>query len=457
MQQAERDGQRVQERAPGKRAVGLRARLDHGIALSSPQLLDARARRAQRRERLGVARSAGVEARRIDRNDAEATGAHGAHQIGGPRRDDLDALGGDARQQLAGRTLSRRPGTREQSPHRCALEGANRLALASRDDQPYAPGIRVRLPHQCIGGGQRELEAGVRGTADLGRGASVQDDGELIAGRVVQLLDHETTAVGRRGPVHPAQRLARLVLAHAMQLVTAAAQPVTGEGDVAVAVEHRLGELERRGEHRQRRAAARDVDPPRKAERVLTHELRGSELEEAALERAELVGPAQDAQAAGRVRPQRTDGPPAGLTERRAPAARALQRPQLHEHSHTLTRVGKRRERAQRDVRAACQAHPGAREQRGRHERATEQRDLLRAEQPREDQRSQARPEQHAPARAQRRPPGLPARARVHSGTGTRASSSSTTEATSAGAPAAGSSRCASASRASSLTSSGST
>ena len=118
MQHAERDGQRVQERAPEKLAVGLRAALDRGIAPGPPQLLDARARRAQRRERLGVARSPGVEARRIDRDDAEPPGAHGAHDIGGPRRDDLDVLGCEPRHQLARRTLTGRPGAREQSPHR---------------------------------------------------------------------------------------------------------------------------------------------------------------------------------------------------------------------------------------------------------------------------------------------------------------------------------------------------
>ena len=315
----------------------------------------------------------------------------------------------------------------------------------------------MRLPHQRIGGGQRELEAGVRRAADLGRGASVQNDGELISGRVVQLLDHEATAVGRRGPVHAAQRLPRLVLAHAMQLVTAAAQPVSREGDVAVAAEHRLGELERRSQHRQRRAATRDIDPPGKAEGVFAHELRRAELEQAPFEWAKLVAPAQAAQAAGRVGPQRADWPSACLAERRAPAARAFQRSQLHEHAHALTRMGERRERAQRDVRSARQADPGARENGGRHERAAEQRNLLRTEQPREDQRNNAEPEHRAPTRGQRRPPDLPARTRTHSGTGTRESSSSRTEATSAGAPTAGSRRCSSASRASCLTSSGST
>ena len=132
-----------------------------------------------------------------------------------------------------------------------------------------------------------------------------------------------------RGPVHAAQRLARLVLAHAVQLVAAAAQPLAHAQRVAGAGERRLRELERRCDHRQRGAAARRVEPAREAERVLADQLARAELVQPAPQRPELVAAAQHAQAAADDGPQRAGLLHPVLAERRAARPRARERPQL--------------------------------------------------------------------------------------------------------------------------------
>ncbi len=223
----------------------------HRLELGPPQLLYANAGGAQGGQGLGVAPQTGVEAGRIDCNDTEAPRAHRADEIGGAGRDDFDALGGQAADQLAGRTLAARPRARQQPPGGDALAGAGGLAVTAGDDEPHASGVGVRLRHEGLGRSQRELEARARSPADVGGRARVQDDGDLIGCGVVQLLHHQAAAVGRRGPVHSAQRLAGLVLAHAVQLVPATPQPPASEGGVAAAAEHLLGKLQRGGEHRQ--------------------------------------------------------------------------------------------------------------------------------------------------------------------------------------------------------------
>src|SRR2546426_12637896 len=54
-----------------------------------------------------------------------------------------------------------------------------------------------------------------------GFGVGVQQDGDLVAWRVLELLDHQLATPCRRRPVHATQGLPLLVVAHAMELEAA--------------------------------------------------------------------------------------------------------------------------------------------------------------------------------------------------------------------------------------------
>ena len=69
---------------------------------------------------------------------------------------------------------------------------------------------------------------------------AVEEHGHLVAGRVLELLDHQRPAARGRGPVHHAQRLAFHVLAHAVQLETA--RPSQQEASAVLGVRAALGE-----------------------------------------------------------------------------------------------------------------------------------------------------------------------------------------------------------------------
>ena len=66
-----------------------------------------------------------------------------------------------------------------------------------------------------------ELEARVRRRRRDPRALRVEQDGRLVARRVLELLDHQLPALRGRGPVHPPQRLALCVLAHAVEVEAA--------------------------------------------------------------------------------------------------------------------------------------------------------------------------------------------------------------------------------------------
>ena len=188
-----------------KRAVGpgRRGRGERGLGLGTPQLLHAHARRAQRRERVCVARHRRVEARRVDGDDSEPPCADGAEDIAGPARDHLDALGREPREQLARRPLAARP--RTSSNRRTAVRS---LALAGSPSAP-ATTSRTRLASACAcatrapaaASASSKLESG--GAADLGRATRIEDDRELVARGIVQLLDHQAAAMRRRGQCTP--------------------------------------------------------------------------------------------------------------------------------------------------------------------------------------------------------------------------------------------------------------
>ena len=155
--------------------------------------------------------------------------------------------------------------------------------------------------------------------------------------------------MGGRGPVHAAQRLAGLVLAHAVQLVPAAAQPPAREGDVAAAAEHRPRAA--------RAAAASTVSDvlPRvaSARRASPNGSSRTSSRRPARARRARAGRARSSRAARADRRSCTGrsahtGPPPASRNAAAATARALQRPQLDLHAHPLARVRERRQRAQR-------------------------------------------------------------------------------------------------------------
>ena len=61
-----------------------------------------------------------------------------------------------------------------------------------------------------------KLESG--GSPTAWRGIAVEDDDDTVVGRVLELLHHELAAARARRPVHTAQRLALLVLAHRVEV-----------------------------------------------------------------------------------------------------------------------------------------------------------------------------------------------------------------------------------------------
>ena len=63
-----------------------------------------------------------------------------------------------------------------------------------------------------------ELERVVRRLAHDGSRVAVQENGGLVARRVLELLHHQVPAPGRRRPVHTPKRLSLLVVAHRMEV-----------------------------------------------------------------------------------------------------------------------------------------------------------------------------------------------------------------------------------------------
>ena len=126
-----------------------------------------------------------------------------------------------------GAVLSEQPGDRRVPAglHRCEqfertppvggrrVDVLNVLALRVHDQYCTPPPSDVRI-EQGAGGSNLHVEA----LAHHRLGVCVEQHGDLVARSVLELLHHQLAAPRRRRPVHPAQRLALLVLAHAVQL-----------------------------------------------------------------------------------------------------------------------------------------------------------------------------------------------------------------------------------------------
>src|SRR5207247_1633094 len=74
--------------------------------------------------------------------------------------------------------------------------------------------------------GLQDRAGGPHGDVEERTGAAspgVEDDGDVLTRRVLQLLDHQVPAPCRRAPVHLAQRVALDVVPHAVQVEAARA------------------------------------------------------------------------------------------------------------------------------------------------------------------------------------------------------------------------------------------
>ncbi len=124
---------------------------------------------------------------------------------------------------------------------------------------------------------------------------AVEEDRDLVARRVLELLHHELAAPRRRAPVHLAQRLAPLVLAHAVQLE--ACRPAEEEPAAVLCVRTSLGEEPfQRDQARvddKRLRLPLDELAARQRERILDREPHGLECVAPARDALELVAGAE--------------------------------------------------------------------------------------------------------------------------------------------------------------------
>ena len=90
------------------------------------------------------------------------------------------------------------------------------LRVEHQHSSTTAPHVRLE---DRPGGADPHFEA----LPHYGLGVGVEQDGDLVAGRVLELLDHQLTATRGRSPVDAAQGFSLLVLAHAVQLEAAVA------------------------------------------------------------------------------------------------------------------------------------------------------------------------------------------------------------------------------------------
>ena len=91
-------------------------------------------------------------------------------------------------------------------------------AIQSQHGAPAAPGMRMEQRAGCPYGG---VEARPGRRADVARRIAVEQHDHFVARRVLELLDHQLPAAGGRAPVHLAQRLALLVVAHRVEVEAA--------------------------------------------------------------------------------------------------------------------------------------------------------------------------------------------------------------------------------------------
>ena len=101
-----------------------------------------------------------------------------------------------------------------------AVEGMNALigARGAVDDQRRAPTAGGMRLEDRAGRLHLELEGVVRRDPDDRPRVSVEEDGGLVARRILELLDHQVPAPRRGRPVHAPQRLSLLVVAHRVEV-----------------------------------------------------------------------------------------------------------------------------------------------------------------------------------------------------------------------------------------------
>ncbi len=299
------------------------------------------------------------------------------------------------------------------------------------------------------GGAHRHVEGRLRRLPGDRGGVTVEEHGDLVARRVLQLLHHQLPAVGGRAPVHLAQRLALLVLAHAVQLEPG--RPAEQQPPSLLRVRAALGEqpLERR------RAAGRRRAPAPRSGRSPCARARTGPRRTAGRSRPRS---ARAARAAARTRRRTVAGPPAPArsgARRAGPASRGRRASAAGPRTSAPPRArpGRRRPRAGRGP-SPCRGDPRRPRRQpdppegcddGEDEPGGDGIERARAEHPRDDVDEETEPENGAAARG-------------HTGTGVRSSASATSASPSSPAERASGariSRCARTGAATAFTSSG--
>ncbi len=169
------------------------------------------------------------EARRVDPDDADSLAREraldelGRERAGEPRRDH-DRLhrprGGPAlaRQQLDDRprAVRLRLGEDRQRREPVTVERGDPDGRPNRrvDGEHRPPGVRRVRAQDRAGGAHLDVEA----VLDHGARVRVENDRDLVARRVLELLHHQLAAARRRLPVHLPERLPLLVLAHRVEV-----------------------------------------------------------------------------------------------------------------------------------------------------------------------------------------------------------------------------------------------
>src|SRR5215210_5748447 len=176
-------------------------------------------------------------------------------------------------------------------PHRdCIVIGT------ARDEEARMPAAARVGPEQRSCRADLGVEAGIAGRPYAVPRLRVEDDDDLVARGVFQLLDHQLLAAGGRRPVHPAQRFAALVLADAVKLETGG--PPEEDPPTAVRTEPALreerGQASEPGIDEQRCRVLERLDLARKSEGILDDGPGTREAVAAARDPREAVNGAQE-------------------------------------------------------------------------------------------------------------------------------------------------------------------
>ena len=314
------------------------------------------------------------------------------------------------------------------------------------DGAAAARGVRAE---DRAGRAHLDVEALARDGARVG----VEDDGDLVARRVLELLHHQLTPPRGRRPMHLAERLAPLVLPHRVQVE--AGGPPQHEPPAVLGVRAALGEQPvERDQPRvdDERAAGgelhlRACEP----ERVLDRRARLLDRVTAAGHSLEHVRATVEAAVAPELRMAQAESrEPFGDHDRRRGHARLRTRLERHPDVVALEHGTGARPPAELD-RPRREPHPGSGPERGEHKARRSRVERLRAEEPGDDVRER-------PQHQGQPPPAVT----VHHQTGTGVCSIASPTISSAVRPAerasgARISRCASTGLAIAFTSSGST